>query len=188
VSKTAVFSENHASSAGSKSTAAVSSPPRRTRSRVTNGSLFIEGVDQRSTWVRRAKDVAALLVSDHGGAGMVSEAEKLIIRRAAVIEVELNRMEKRFAQAGEAPAADLDAYQRAAGNQRRLLESVGLKRVPRDVTPSLENFHANLAAERVARREAEDAETADGPADADERAGAPTTPQREAIEAGASMS
>ena len=183
-----MFAENLASSAAGPDAVAASSPARRTRSRVTNGSLFIEGVDQRSTWVRRAKDVAALLVSDRGGAGMVSEAEKLIIRRAAVIEVELNRMEKRFAQAGEATAADLDAldaYQRAAGNQRRLLESVGLKRVARDVTPSPEDFHAGLAAER-ARRDAEDAEPADGPTDADERAGAPAAPQREAFEAGAS--
>jgi hypothetical protein len=35
---------------------------------------------------------------------------------------------------------DLDLYQRTAGNLRRLLQSVGLERRPRDVTPSLAEY------------------------------------------------
>jgi hypothetical protein len=38
--------------------------------------------------------------------------------------VELERMERQFALAGEASAEDLDIYARVAGNLRRLLESV----------------------------------------------------------------
>jgi len=50
-------------------------------------------------------------------------AERSIIRRASVLTVELERLEVKFASAGE--AADLDLYQRTAGNLRRLLEAVG---------------------------------------------------------------
>ena len=44
-------------------------------------------------------------------------------------------MESRFEKEGEASIKQLDAYQRAANSLRRLLESVGLKRRPKDVTP-----------------------------------------------------
>jgi hypothetical protein len=45
--------------------------------------------------------------------------------------------------AGEANAEDLDLYLRASNNLRRLLETVGLQRRPRDVTlPSLREYLA----------------------------------------------
>jgi hypothetical protein len=45
--------------------------------------------------------------------------------------VELERIEARFA-VGEGTSDDLDLYQKASGSLRRLLESVGLQRRPRD--------------------------------------------------------
>jgi hypothetical protein len=48
---------------------------------------------------------------------------------------ELERLEVKFASAGEASTDDLDTYARVAGNLRRLLEAIGLQRRPRDVTP-----------------------------------------------------
>jgi hypothetical protein len=74
-------------------------------------------------------------VSDMGGPDNCSSAERHILRRACVLIVELERLERKFAQAGEASADDLDVYARIAGNMRRLLESVGLQRRSRDVTP-----------------------------------------------------
>jgi hypothetical protein len=50
--------------------------------------------------------------------------------------VELERLESKFAKAGEASDRDLDLYQRSAGNLRRLLQTLGLERLQRDVTPS----------------------------------------------------
>ena len=49
---------------------------------------------------------------------------------------------------GEASAADIDLYQRTANSLRRLLESVGLQRRARDVTPSLAVECARIVAER----------------------------------------
>ena len=49
-------------------------------------------------------------------------------------------MESVFAVAGEAQPAQLDLYQRTAGNLRRLLEAVGLERRSRDITPTLADY------------------------------------------------
>lgn len=113
------------------------------RSRITNGKVLIAGVDQRSPWVRRCKDIIASHLSDLGGADYCSAAERSIIRRASVMTVELERMETQFALAGEASAEALDVYARISSNLRRMLEAVGLKRVARNVTPSLDEYLAS---------------------------------------------
>jgi hypothetical protein len=117
------------------------------RSRVSNGSVLLPGIDQRSTWVRRCKDIIASHLSDLGGADNTSAAERSIVRRAAVLTTELERLEARFALAGEADSDDLDLYQRTAGNLRRLLEAVGLQRRARTVEPTLADILNEEAAE-----------------------------------------
>ena len=87
--------------------------------------------------MRRCKDIIAAHVSDLGGEDNISAAERSIIRRASVMTVELERLEAKFAAAGEASERDLDLYIRASGHLRRLLETIGLKRRPRDVGPTL---------------------------------------------------
>jgi hypothetical protein len=61
-------------------------------------------------------------------------AEQAIIRRAAVLTVELERLERQFALAGEADPETLELYGRVASNMRRMLEAVGLERCSRTVT------------------------------------------------------
>jgi phytoene dehydrogenase-like protein len=117
--------------------AAADRSKRRQSSRVTNGSALLTGVDGRSAWVRRCKDIIEAHLSDLGGEDNTSAAERSLIRRAAVLTTELERLEARFASAGEASERDLDLYIRAAGNLRRLLDALGLQRRPRDVAPSL---------------------------------------------------
>lgn len=108
------------------------------RSAVTNGKrLFIENVDGRSPWARRYRDLISLHLADLGGTDYVSEAERSIVRRCVTLEVELERMEGLFAQAGEADPAALDLYQRTANSLRRLLEANGLQRRARDIVPTL---------------------------------------------------
>jgi hypothetical protein len=115
------------------------------RSRVGNGSCFLPGIiDGRSVWIRRAKEVVASHLSDMGGEANCSAAECSIVRRAAILTVELERLESQFAVAGAADANALDQYSRIAGNLRRLLESVGLKRRARDVT-TLSDYLSNNA-------------------------------------------
>lgn len=110
----------------------IASPKRPHQSRITNGSALLLNVDGRTGWARRLRDLVALHLADLGGEGAVSEAEKSLIRRAATLTVELERMEVQFATDGAADPDALDLYSRTAGNLRRLLEATGLQRRPRD--------------------------------------------------------
>jgi hypothetical protein len=116
--------------------------PKRHRSRITNGKL-LNGVDGRSPWVRRCKDVIASHLSDLGGIENTSAAEQSLVRRAAVMTTELEMLEAKFANAGMAKPDDLDLYVRASGNLRRLLESVGLQRRAREVGKFLDGKMAD---------------------------------------------
>jgi hypothetical protein len=122
---------------GITDSAAAERSKSRQRSRVTNGTALLPGIDGRSAWMRRCKDIIAAHVSDLGGEDNISAAERSIIRRASVMTVELERLEAKFAAAGEASERNLDLYIRAAGNLRRLLETIGLQRRPREVGPTL---------------------------------------------------
>ena len=115
------------------------------RSKVSNGTAFLLGVDGRSPWVRRCKDVIAAHTTDLGGPDNVSSGERSLIRRAAVITTELENLESRFALAGIADPGDLSLYFSGANNLRRLLETVGLRRRSRDITPSLAEYLDNEA-------------------------------------------
>jgi len=110
------------------------------RDRVSNGTSLLSGVDGRNTWVRRAKHIINAHLGDLGGWNNTSAAERSLIRRVATLTVELERLEKKFALAGEASETDLDLYIRASGNLRRLLEAIGLQRRSRDITPRLSEY------------------------------------------------
>lgn len=127
-------------------------PKDALKSRITNGSVLIPGVDQRSKWVRRCRDVIGEHLADLGGVDNCSAAERSLVRRASTLTVELERLETRFATAGQVDAGDLETYQRCANSLRRLLEAVGLRRRPRDVSQTLDQY--------LADREALDADTA----------------------------
>lgn len=135
----------------------VAGPKDPQKSRITNGAL-LPGIDGRSAWVRRCKDLLAEHVADLGGVDNTSAAERSIVRRAVTLTVELERLEKKFALAGEALAGDLDTYQRVSNTLRRLLESVGLQRRARDVsTPTLGDLLREDLAQQQAMNERENA-------------------------------
>ena len=108
------------------------------RSAVTNrNQLFLEDIDERSCVARRFRDVFSLHISDLGGFDAISEAQTSICRRAAVITCELEKLECALAQSEKPDAGLADLYSRLSNTLRRLLESIGLERRARDVTPSL---------------------------------------------------
>ena len=112
---------------------AVVAPKTNARSRISNGACLLPGVDGRSTWVRRTRDLIQAHTNDLGGVDMCSQAEQTIIRKASVLTTELERLEQIFAQAGQATERQLDLYGRTASTLRRLLESVGVSRRPKAI-------------------------------------------------------
>jgi hypothetical protein len=108
------------------------------RTRQSNGSQLLPGIDNRNLWARRCKDLILAHVNDLGGLDNISEAEKSIVRRASVLVSQLEILEAKFARAnGNASNKDLDIYQRMCGALRRLYDAIGMKRRPRDLGPSL---------------------------------------------------
>jgi hypothetical protein len=125
-------------SAGTKSTPnrerslALSS---KSRARLSNGHTFPLTVDGRGAWPRRYRDLLAMHIADLGGADNVSAGEQAILRRAVTLMVSCEQMEERFALDGHAEPWRLQIYQRVSNTLRRLLESIGLQRRQKDVTP-----------------------------------------------------
>src|SRR5262249_49418139 len=119
---------------------------KRPRSAVTSGrKLFVEG-DPNSAWSRRYHDLVTRHVADLGGRDMLSEAQLSLVRRAAALAVELESMEARMS---EGQVVNLDTFGRAASHLRRLYESIGLKRTPRNGPPTLAEFIAQNEAEQA---------------------------------------
>ncbi len=124
----------------SKATGTQTGTKPTARSRITNGSELLSGVDGRSVWARRMRDLIEAHTNDLGGPDVCSHAERSILRRVACLSVELEHLEARFALSDGATSQDLDLYQRTANSLRKLLETTGLKRRAVDVTPVLSEY------------------------------------------------
>jgi hypothetical protein len=110
---------------------------RKVRSALTNGSSILNDVDHRTQWMRRFRDLLQAHTADLGGSELLSEGQRSMLRRAAMLEIQLEMLEQQFAaNDGIASAKALDLYARTSGNLRRLIESLGLNmgRRPKDVT------------------------------------------------------
>jgi hypothetical protein len=137
-------SNRFAPDAPSDSTPAADRSARFNRSRITNGAELLPKVDGRTAWARLFRDIHESLTQHVGGADRMSEPERMTVRRAAALECELVRLEISFAEARAAErapdAADIDLYSRITNTQRRVLETLGMQRRPRDVVPDLSEY------------------------------------------------
>jgi len=120
------------------------------RSRIANGSELWAGIDGRSLWARRAGELLAAHLSDLGGPDNISEAERALAKRAAVLITELERREAGFAQAGAASDEALQVYQTSVNTLRRTLEALGLERRAKVIGPTLADL---IRADHQAQRE-----------------------------------
>jgi hypothetical protein len=139
--------------AGAEITAQQISRKSHGRSRVGNGAKLLPATDGRSMTARRFKDLVEDIAADLGGKDFLSEGERQLIRRAGLLSAECERQEAMAARDERRPGGDEIAWKDAALFQfdidryvimtnalRRVLETVGLKRVSRDVTPSLQSY------------------------------------------------
>jgi hypothetical protein len=138
VSKQAPWSENSLpDQAGIAPTSEGESAQKRAdRSAVTNGTRLLPGVDGRNAWARRCRDIIREHLADLGGPANTTAAERSLVRRAATLTIALEQLEAKFAAAeGVVSHTDLDLYSRGTGHLRRVLESLGLQRRAKDITP-----------------------------------------------------
>jgi hypothetical protein len=120
--------------AGRPAENAESPPTQRTQSAVTNGTRFLPGVDGRNPWARRCRDISRAFIVDLGGKDNASAAQLALARRASVLVVQLEQLEARMAE-GDNSNTTLDHYGRGASHLRRILETLGIERKAKNVSP-----------------------------------------------------
>jgi len=111
---------------------------------------FLPGVSNASHWVVRAKQLINAYVDDLGGLPNTSEAERSIIRRAAIIVIECERLERRFALVPPEKTVsfkELEMYSRLSNTLRRLIDLTGLERRTASLVPTIEAYVSAHAAD-----------------------------------------
>jgi hypothetical protein len=121
--------------------------PRALRLRaeaVGKGKMLILGAapDKRDAAYQKTAELIDNLSTDLGGADRLSTAEKQLVRHAAVTSVMLEDLASKWL-AGE--AIDPSLFCTLAATERRLYETCGLRRTPRDVTNDLKAYLAAKA-------------------------------------------
>jgi hypothetical protein len=103
-------------------------------------------LDLRSAAARRYRDCVHAIAADLGGYDQLSEAQVQLVRSAAGLVVLRERLD---AKALEDERIDVAEYCRISNSLRRVLSTIGLKRVPRDVTPDLQTYLASKRAKTI---------------------------------------
>ena len=96
---------------------------RKIRSALSNGSdLILEGVDKRLAWSKRLRDLQGDITSDLGGEDNLSCAERVLIKRASFLNLQLEMMEACYVehQDGIATSRQLHDYNRSCNTVRKL--------------------------------------------------------------------
>jgi hypothetical protein len=115
-----------------RSTAGARPARKDQRSAVTNGKRLHVVAPGDTAWSRRFRDVLGQIVSDLGGADLLSEGQRQLARRCTTISIQCERME---GEAAAGNAIDLDAYGTLTDRLGRAFQRLGLRRTARDVTP-----------------------------------------------------
>jgi ABC-type transporter Mla MlaB component len=103
-------------------------------------SLFATRIDERGLWARRTRELVQNIAGDLGGMDALSEAQKQLVRRLAGLSVLCEQLEIELASGERLDAQALAAYLQTVNSARRLSSTLGLRRIPKDVTPSLEAY------------------------------------------------
>jgi len=103
--------------------------------------LTLDQLDHRTAAAKRCRDLIGAIELDLGGSDRLSTSERQIIQRAAITGAVLEDIETRWL-AGD--PIDPALYATLGNAQRRLLETIGLRRRARDVTPSVDEYVARL--------------------------------------------
>jgi undecaprenyl pyrophosphate synthase len=98
------------------------------RSRVTNGTRLIEGIDGRTPSARRFRDLIESFSCDLGGTERLTEAERALVKQAASVTIRAEQLQAAIVR-GE--AVDPDELIRLSNTSRRLLASIRRRVAPK---------------------------------------------------------
>jgi hypothetical protein len=101
------------------------------RCAVSNGSRVLTGVDGRSATARRFKDLIENFARDLGGIESLTEAEHSLVRQAAGLTIEAERLQTQIVK-GE--LTDTDRLIRLTNTARRILQGIRKREKPKQPT------------------------------------------------------
>jgi hypothetical protein len=116
----------------------------KARSHVSNRHDLLPNVDGRSLVAGRYRDISNAILVDQGGLDQCSESRLQLIRRFAAAAVIAEQMEANLANGEE---IDVGQHALLCSTLTRLASRIGIDRVARDVTPSLQDYLARYRSE-----------------------------------------
>jgi hypothetical protein len=122
------------------------------RSRISNGKELLPDVDGRSIIARRYRDISGAIIADSGGIALCSESRLQLIRRFSAASVLAEQLESKLANGEQ---IDIAQHSLLVSSLVRLANKLGIHRVSKTITPSVESY---LASKR--QRDADDIEVA----------------------------
>jgi glutathione S-transferase len=119
-------------------TTLIEARPPDAPTKAPNGKLRLlsfNDLDGRTLAARRAKQLIEAIETDLGGGDRLSQGQKELVKRAAVLGAIIASSETQWLSGD---TFELGDYLAAINAQRRILATLGLERRSRDVTPSLD--------------------------------------------------
>ena len=120
----------------------VAERPANIRSRVSNGSKMLAGVDGRTAAARRYRDLVADLAADLGGLETLRQSDRALVRQAAAMTMRSEGMQAALLN-GE--AVDDEEQTRLENALTRTMAAISRKRRGRQHTPLRERLARQTA-------------------------------------------
>jgi hypothetical protein len=122
----------------------VADPLPSTRARLTNHRDLLPGLDGRSPGARRFRDLVNAFSADQGGVENCSEVKLGLVRRLAAASVLAEMLEVK-AIAGE--LTEVSEFCNLASTTVRLSQRLGINRVAKNVTPTVQEYVRSITSE-----------------------------------------
>lgn len=103
----------------------VASRAPTTRSRITNGKQLLANIDGRSAEARRYRDLAMSFADDLGGSACLTEAQRALVRQAAALSVQSERLQGAMLRGEEVSDEQMT---RVANSLARTLQRLGIRK------------------------------------------------------------
>lgn len=144
----ATISSRNAANGPDKPAGSQTAPPKRVNGKMRRRMLTMSCLDGRTAASKRAAHLIRAISLDitGGDLDLLTEGKKQLVQRAALLGTLIENDEVAWL-AGD--AVDLQTYFAAINSQRRILETLGLDRRPRNVTP-LDDILARMDREEAA--------------------------------------
>lgn len=149
-----------------KTAAKLTKPDSKARRIIRNtlqgdGRMFVAEVDNRTMLARKWRNTFASIVEDLGGIERTSTLEQQLMRRCATLSVVAEKLESDWLATSN---FDADLYVLISNTLQKIAAKLGLKRIPKDITPSsLDEYikASGLDVDPIQEEEQEDDEGAD---------------------------